>query len=104
MDNNKRAKQLPIPDNYKEILTNFQLLAIKHIESFGGELWFIRRPLFQDVVPVVKFTKDENCEVAVIDEDGSLNKEHGLIIREDSVSTTTNITDFVNKHVNLNYS
>ena len=85
MDHEKRTEQVPIPDNYEELLTEFQLSTIKKVESFGGEFWFIRRPLFQDIVPVVKYSRGENCDVAVIEEDGSLNKEHGLIIREDFV-------------------
>ncbi len=71
----------PIPDNYQQILTDQQLMTLQKVESFGGELWFIRRPLFQDVVPVVKFCDSKSNCTAVIEEDGFLNKQHNLVIR-----------------------
>jgi len=102
MSNEKRIRQAPIPDNYEEILTDFQLLTIRNIERFfGGELWFVRRHLFQSAVPIVKYSRGENCEVAIVEGDGTLNKEHGLIIRQDLVSTTTNIIDFITNKAKL---
>lgn len=84
MNNNKRAKQIPIPDNWEEILTKFQILTIRNIERFfGGKLWFVRRAFFQDIVPVVKFVEGKSYAVAVVEEDGTLKKEHSLIIRDD---------------------
>jgi len=82
MPTDKRTKQDPIPANYREMLTSAQLLTLDKIESFGGELWFIRHPLFQDIIPVVRCSKTEDCKTAIIEEDGSLNKEHGLVIRD----------------------
>ena len=82
MTDEKRSKQDPIPANFQEMLTPAQLATLQKIESYGGELWFIRHPLFQDIVPVVRCSKTEDCKTAIIEEDGSLNKEHGLVIRD----------------------
>ena len=72
-------------------------MTIKKIESFGGELWFIRRPLFQNVIPVIKLSKGEDFEVAVVEEYGSLNQEQELIIRNDRISAEPSILDFITK-------
>ena len=103
MDNEKRTGQVPpIPDNYEEIVTELQLATIKLVESFGGKLWFIRRPLFQGVIPVVKCSEIDGCFAAVIEADGTLNKEHGLIIRNDSISEDPNTLTL--SEINQDYS
>lgn len=80
---NQRTGQSPIPDNYIEMLSNEQLLAIKKLEEFGTKLWFIRRPISQDTVTVVRCSDSTDCNYAIVELDGSLNKDHGLTIRDE---------------------
>ena len=49
----KRNSEIPVPDNLSEYLNDAQLHSLKRVEEFGWHLAFIRRPLFQDIVPVV---------------------------------------------------
>ncbi|WP_051171386.1 hypothetical protein [Spongiibacter marinus] len=83
MNIERRQTQSPIPHNLEELLSELQLLAIRRVEEFGGGLWFVRRPLFQDVVPVVNCSLNHGAETAVVELDGSLNTSHGLFIRPD---------------------
>ena len=62
-------------------LNESQLITLNSLESFGWELKFIRRPLFQDPVPVV-FDADRN-RFAILQNDGSLDEEPGIDIRSD---------------------
>ena len=77
-----RLSKSPIPDNLNEILTQEQMLSIRKIENYGGSLWFVRRPLFGDVMPIVRFTKNKEAQTAIVEADGSLNRNHGLDIRD----------------------
>ena len=83
MANERRKTQPPIPNNLADMLSELQLLTIRRVEDFGGSLWFVRRPLFQEVVPVVNCSLNHGAETAVVEPDGSLTKNHGLVIRED---------------------
>ena len=74
-----------IPENYHQVLNAFQLQTLKKVEEYGGELWFVRRPLFQDIIPVVKCAKRSASTAAIIEDDGTLNKDHGLNIRPDKL-------------------
>lgn len=77
----QRLSKAPIPHDWEKMLTKEQLLAIQKIESYGGGLWFIRQPIFGDVVPMVRFSSKDGSQTAVVESDGTLNKEHGLTIR-----------------------
>lgn len=74
-----------IPENFHQVLNAFQLQTLKKVEEFGGQLWFIRRPLFQDVIPVVKCAISSEATAAIIEHDGTLNRNHGLNIRPDKL-------------------
>ncbi len=75
----KRGTQEPIPDNLDYYLTTPQLESIYHLEEFGWQLAFVRRPLFS--VPTVVLASPEGRQYAVIDEDGSLDLEPNLQLR-----------------------
>jgi rhodanese-related sulfurtransferase len=82
-EDDKRLSKPPIPDNLEQYLTEQQILAIRKLEGFGGSLWFVRRALFADITPVVRLSDKLQSEIAVVEADGSLNKNHGLNIRDD---------------------
>ena len=77
--------QVPVPDDYESHFTEDQLHAWKSLENFGMEIWFIRRPLFQDPTIVIR---NHSGDVYLFDKDGKLKVEHGLTIREDSEYST----------------
>ena len=73
MNEEKRKGESPIPGNVKEVLNEEQTMTLRKIEGFGWQLRFIRRPLFQAVVPVVVSSTGD--QIGVLEEDGRLNLE-----------------------------
>lgn len=63
----------------KRELNDDQRLTLAELEGFGWELKFVRRPLFQDSVPVV--LDSQRRTFAVIEPDGTLNEYPALNIR-----------------------
>lgn len=76
----KRYREVPVPENLDEYLNEFQMLTLRKVEDFGWRLAFIRRPLFQEIVAVV--VSDDGTKHGVLEEDGSINMDHKLLIRE----------------------
>jgi len=78
--NDKRQNAEKEPGSVlKRQLNDDQRLTLAELEGFGWELKFIRRPLFQDPVPVV-FDSDRK-RFAVLERDGTLNESPGFDIR-----------------------
>lgn len=67
----KRKGMEAIPDNIDELLTAHQKAALRQIETFGWELHFFRRPLFQE--PVTGIISPNGDRVAIINLDGRIN-------------------------------
>ena len=61
-------------------LTPSQLKALDTLEQFRWTLRFVRRPMFQDPIPVV-FDR-EGKRYAVLEADGTLNEAPGFKIRD----------------------
>jgi len=80
MDSEKRDQEKPIPDNLEDILSEFQLMALHRIESFGWELKFVRRSPGHDPIPVI--VSDDGNKIGVLEDDGRINMEPDIIIRE----------------------
>jgi hypothetical protein len=66
-----RRGDQPIPDNLHEVLNNLQLLALQKAEGFGWRLKFVRRPLFQEVVPVI--TDPSGGKLGILERNGEIN-------------------------------
>ena len=79
MDADKRKGEAPVPDHVKNYLNNDQLLSLRKLEGYGWTLYFIRRPMFQDVVPVVK--SPDGKETAILMDDGELDTTTDIHIR-----------------------
>lgn len=75
----KRTGQEPVPADLDRFLNQLQITTLRKIEDFGWRLWFVRRPLFQPVVAVV--SNPERSNTAIPEDDGSMNKQHGLMLR-----------------------
>lgn len=80
MDKDKRKGLKPIPENIKEHMNEEQLLKLSAISKFGWEIKYIRRPLFQD--PVVVVINAEGDSIGILEEDGRLNLESSIKLRE----------------------
>ena len=80
MDNEKRHNSDPVPSNLEDWLTEDQLMALKHVESFGWQLKFIRRPAFQD--PVVVLISADGDKIGVMGKDGKIDMNSDIKIRE----------------------
>lgn len=77
--NDKRNTEVSVPDNLDEYLNDAQMRSLRRVEEFGWRLAFIRRPLFQDIVPVIM--SDNGEKHGVLEKDGSINTQHELVIR-----------------------
>ena len=80
VETDKRLGMAPIPADYKRLLTSSQLQALRSIENFGWTLKFIRREGRDIPLPVIKGADGKS--IGVIDEDGNLNMNPKIIIRD----------------------
>jgi hypothetical protein len=80
MDSEKRKGDMPVPDRLEDVLNELQMRALHQIEGFGWQLGFIRRPLFQEPVPVV--FSAEGDKIGILEEDGRINMEPEIKVRE----------------------
>ena len=64
----------------KRDLNEAQILALCELERFGWELKFVRRPMFEQPIPVVFDSNRRNF--AVLNVDGTLNENPGFDIRK----------------------
>lgn len=74
-----RVKEDAIPTPLDVYLTAEQLASIRKMEGFAYELYFVRRPLFQDTVTIMKH--HSTGHTILIDQDGSIIKDHDIVIR-----------------------
>jgi hypothetical protein len=80
MDRDKRKRDKPVPDRLEAVLNEMQMLALHQVESFGWQLRFVRKPLFQEPVPVV--FSAEGDKIGILEEDGRINMEPDIKVRE----------------------
>ena len=80
MEEEKRKGVNPIPGVLRKELNEAQLFALNYMEEDGWVLEYIRRPLFQDVVPVL--SHPDSGKFGVLESDGTLNKQPDIKIRE----------------------
>lgn len=80
MDDEKRNSEKPIPDNLDNILSEFQMMALRRIESFGWELQFVRRPPGHVPTPVI--VSDDGKKIGILEDDGRINMSPDIDIRE----------------------
>ena len=77
----KRKGMAPISDNLAELLSEDQMNALRKIETFGWQLRFVRRPLFQDPIPVILSPKGD--KFAIVERDGRVTVTHDLAARSE---------------------
>ena len=80
MDKEKRQDTKPVPEDLENILNEAQIRTLRSIRHFGWELHFVRRPIFQEVVPVL--INREGDKFIVLQENGAINEMPDLDIRD----------------------
>ena len=81
MTTDKRKDEKPVPDHLGSYLSADQMAILHKIEGFGWELKYVRRPVFQDTVVIV--LSADGKSIGVLEEDGRLNMESDIQLREE---------------------
>ena len=81
MQKEKRKGDQAIPDNLRELLTPAQVKTLDSIQLLGWQLKFVRRPLFQEPIPVV--SNATNDQIGMLDPDGRINIDIEVEVRTD---------------------
>lgn len=81
MADDKRKTLPPIPDDYENLLTPLQLMALRNIASFGWELRFVRREGLDMPIPVVHGA--DGKKIGVIEADGNINLNSTISLRDE---------------------
>ena len=79
LEENRRKGVNPVPGDLLKYLNTAQIHTYHLMQKFGWDIKFIRRPLFQD--PVCVLTDAEKTRLAVIEEDGFLNRQPDIALR-----------------------
>jgi hypothetical protein len=82
MNNEKRKGEKPIPNNVEDYLNLFQMDALGTIRDNGWTLKFVRRSDSDQLTIVLESIDGQ--EMAVLEEDGEINYESGIVIRDSS--------------------
>lgn len=80
MDRDKRKGDAPIPENLEEVLNKAQYQALPGILQSGWELLFLRRPLFQEPVLVLRNSNDNRTRI--LDTDGKIRIQVDIKARD----------------------
>jgi hypothetical protein len=79
IDRNRRTDRFVPNATLRAQLNENQLMTLCDLERYGWELRFIRRPLFQEPIPVV--IDGDRKSFSVIKPDGSLDDHPNLKLR-----------------------
>ena len=80
MDREKRTDTNPVPENLDDVLNEAQIRTLRSIRHFGWGLHFVRRPLFQEVIPVL--INKEGDKFIILEENGTINEMPDLDLRD----------------------
>lgn len=75
----RRKQDSQMHDSLDDILNEAQLVTLNNMEGFGWSLAFVRKPLFQEVVPVLLHL--DNDKLGTLDQDGKLNVQPDIKFR-----------------------
>lgn len=75
----RRKQDNKMHDSLDDILSEAQLVTLNNMEGFGWSLAFVRKPLFQEVVPVLLHA--DNHKLGTLDENGKLNVQPNIKFR-----------------------
>ena len=80
MDIERRIGEQQAQDDLKRMLNRQQMHALRQMEASGWKVLFIRNHLFKPIVTAL--TNVEDGSILVLEEDGSVNQEHELSVRQ----------------------
>ena len=78
MDSDRRGRQPAIPQKLNAYLTFDQEMGLRTAERFGWDLFFIRRPAFQQSLVVLKGPMGQ---LAALNEVGELDSSNQIVLR-----------------------
>ena len=79
MEIERRSEGNQLPESLDGVLNEMQLLTLRKMEEFGWILTFIRRPLFQETVPVLRHP--DKGMLGTLEGDGALNTQPDITFR-----------------------
>jgi hypothetical protein len=78
----RRKHKVFIAENLEELLNQHQMRALRQIESFGWQLHFVRRSLFQN--PVAVIISPEGDRFATLEHDGRIDMTPDTDLRKEA--------------------
>lgn len=78
-DEDRRVSDSPTLHDLKSLLNAEQQLSLRKIEQFGWELAFVRRPMFENAIPVVSSPSGD--QFGILDSEGELDLNIEIRIR-----------------------
>ena len=79
MEIERRNEGNQVPESLDGVLNELQLLTLRNLEAFGWMLAYIRRPLFQETVPVL--LHPDKGILGTLEGDGALNAQPDITFR-----------------------
>jgi len=75
----RRIEERQTQDDLKRMLNKQQMNKLRQMETTGWKILFIRNHLFEPMVTALSHLEDGS--IVVLEEDGSINQEHDINIR-----------------------
>lgn len=82
MDSERRKVTPPKRRDLLDKLTDEQRFELRRYEHFGWELEFVRHPMFDNAMPVMR--DRDTGRLALLEPDGTLNHDHNITLRVSS--------------------
>ncbi|MDX2464259.1 MAG: hypothetical protein QNK31_07085 [Porticoccus sp.] len=84
MNDEKRKGEKAIPDGVEDYLNDLQKAILGTVEKYGWTLKFVRRSVSE--APVIVIEDKDGGEIGVLEDNGAINYESDIVIRNDSAT------------------
>lgn len=78
-DSERRGRQPAVPPHLDRYLNEMQMQTLAHTENFGWELYFVRRPIFEPVLAILRH--HDKTRLALLTETGELEIDPEITLR-----------------------